>query len=237
MSATDMEGFFGTGYNKGRVFADWVCEDIFAEYGNAIYGDYFVGDLLENEVKISVNGGTVDEIKHYHRLTGENNGELIRIWDDESIDPGMAETELQNLLVDKFRWKKRKMTDKTMVEIRVNINDDLTTGVLTKNEYDKRENIRSVAYYTESLGKAADKEAYEYAEGMLEYCQKKAVQLDEMIELEYKECGIYIGQIKSILKPVKLETILFRGKPYLSIYDMIMVFDPHKKKIDFFGYY
>lgn len=228
----DLSDHFGPKCRDGRVWADWCTDTLYAQYGRHVYESYWhrLGHICERERSWPVRGGVVAtaEEKDYSTLTAAGRRGFIRIWNRDSLDTGSVLSQLVKRIRKRFRWTP-EMTESKSVKICFYVGDDLSNAVLTETEYDKRNlemvwrfmrpNIRNCSAEAVARWEKEDRRYRERIDSM----ERRIAQTDDP----------YVRELKRVLSSVKVETILWAGRPcpFLLEYQHTYYFDPRHRTI------
>lgn len=208
--SVDLAAMFGRQYKNGRVLADWVTMDLYAQYGKVILEapTAGVGEYYDKEKKVVVKDGKVLSIADYNTLTGGHDPQMVRIWNGRSIDQEQARKALEYIAIDGFKWDD-SMTESMLVEVEYLLDDDLSYHVRGRAE-------ARLAYATEK------REGYIYGEKLLADAREKVTNPNYVA---------YVKEVVRILAPVRVETMLFCGKPLYRFFGVKLYFDATLRQI------
>lgn len=90
-SSTPLQSFFTEHTSDEPVIAEWYSGILWASHGELIYYDHSIGSILENEIKIVIENGTVIEVQEFTnsvsiRSPYSENPELLKTFIYSVID-------------------------------------------------------------------------------------------------------------------------------------------------------
>lgn len=214
----DLKAMFGTKYKNGKVFADWINKNLFIQLGFFI--NRFYPTIQSMEVKYTVSKVVVQSINQYSALTGESTPDVIRIWTGKKLDTEGAKDKIYTIVNKNFRWSK-EMTENRDLSVLVTIGKNFSNTVLSlkQNELKITDEVLDV-YLKRKKNlerkdplEETDKSDMEYLDERITKLEKLLSRIKESVEEENKKNKPYLDELARILKPLKIETVLFRGKP------------------------
>lgn len=213
------------------MLAEWYSGNLYIQYGNEVYHEGLAyGTMCDFEKEITVSNGIVTKTTDYPTLTATNQSGFIRIWNGEEIDTRNVVPSLGELVRKNFKWSDEMTKNKDM-KIIFYINDDCSNTIFTEAEYERNKTIEHLEHYKEIYSQTDNDEAKERMSKMVEYCKKELEKYETAIKEESENSGAYINELKRILTPAKVETLLYRGTPYLRFFEHAYSFDSETKTI------
>ncbi len=215
----DLAALFGKKHKNGKVPADWVTLDLYAQYGDQLIEDPFFYSqrwIYEKEKKVVVREGKVISMEDYDTLNGGHDPDMVRLWNGYGIDSDRVVRALEYIVMDGFQWNDR-MTESMVIVVWYGIKEDFSHQV-------RGEAQLAVEGYEKM------KKELPAASGALPIHEKSLARMKAIAEKPGYDA--YVEEIGRVLQPVKVESFIFCGKPaYYTGHQVRLYFDAATKQI------